>query len=152
MDKVIDNYQKQLKKFEEEGIYDRFNLSIVENFISMICPIIAGSLLKRKQQIYNVLSEYSMDYTDVLSFTETKAEIEKIKYVFLNPKQLAIFNLISPPENPMNIESLKKKVSILYKYSRDKKAQLKQAIKFLDDLKLGKPKTKLDFKILELLG
>ena len=67
-------------------------------------------------------------------------------------KQLSLFNLISAPENPVKIKKCLNKVSILYKYSKDSEAQIRQAKKFLDDIKLGKKKTHLDVKLLELLA
>ena len=117
----------------------------------MICPFMSGALLKKKQDIYNILSEFIIEYTDVLSFAHAKTELEKLKYVMMSPKQVALFNLISPPENPMK-KIYEKRVSILYKYSKDNKAQIRQAKKFLEDLKKGKTKTLLDYKILELLA
>jgi hypothetical protein len=146
---AIENFKKELKKEEnEENI---FQITMLEHFISMICPVMAGALLRKKLNIYNILSDYSVEYTDVLGLTEVKSEIEKFKYVFLNPKQLAMFNLIVPPENPVKKAEIKNRVSILYRYSKDKKAQIKQAEKFLEEIH-SKAKTKLDYKILELLA
>ena len=70
----------------------------------------------------------------------------------MNPKQMAMFNLIPPPENPIKTQKIMNRVSILYKYSKDDKAQIRQAKRYLEELQSSKKKTLLDVKILELLG
>ena len=154
--KAITNYYKENSKLEMvksiEDVETEFNITMLEHFISMICPFIAGNLLRKKQDIYNILSEYIVEYTDVLSFAKAKTEIEKLKYVLMNPKQMAMFNLIPPPENPIKTQKIMNRVSILYKYSKDYKAQIRQAKRYLEELQSSKKKTLLDVKILELLG
>ena len=89
------------------------------------------------------------DYTDVINFAKTKCEVEKLKYVLFTSKQLALFNLISPPENPLK-SNLTKKVSILYKYSNDHQAQIRKVKKYLEKCKDPSKLTSLDKKLLDL--
>ncbi len=151
LQKALDKINKKEDK-QKEDENSVFEISLLEHLIAIVCPKIAGKSLKKKIDIYDFLTDYSVEYTDVISFVNTKSDIEKLKYVLLNPKQIALYNLIAPPENPIKKTNLKSKVSILYRYQRDHKAQMKQANVYLEDLKKGKEKSHLDYKLLELLG
>jgi hypothetical protein len=147
--KLVKYAKSQEKKSEEEDA--TFEISFLEHLIALVCPNISGELLKKKIDIYTFLTDYSVEYTDVISFVNTKSDLEKLKYVLMNPKQIALYNLISPPENPIKKSDFKNKVSFLYRYQRDLKSQIKQANIYLEDLKKGKRKSHLDYKLLELL-
>jgi hypothetical protein len=151
LEKALEKYKKnQGKALEEEN--DSFEISFFEHLIATICPICGGKIMRKKIEIFNFLLDFSVEYTDVLSFVNTKLDLEKLKYVLMNPKQIALYNMICPPENPLKKTNFKNKVSILYRYQRDKKAQIRQADIYLEQLKNGKDKSHLDYKLLELLS
>jgi hypothetical protein len=147
LQKTIKNIE-QPRKPRKKDLEEKFEFTLMEHFCSTVFPCCSNPLLKRKINVYEQLIDYVLEYTDIISFSKTKLEVEKLKYVLLSTKQLALFNLISPPENPLKT-NIKKKVSMLYKYSKDPQAQIKQAKKYLSKLKESQP-TGLDKKLLDL--
>ena len=131
---------------------EKFDLSLIEHFNLTFFPCYKGVNIKKKERIYDLLKDYISEYTDVINFAKTKLEVEKIKCLLFTPKQIALFNLIPKPENPLK-PNLKKKMSILHKYSKDPIAQILKAQKFIENCKNPDKKsrqTKLDKKLLDL--
>ena len=92
-----------------------------------------------------------MEYTDVITFVNTTTELEKLKYILFSEEQLALYNLISSPEIPIK-DNFKKKVSKLYKYSKNIKDQRNEIIKFNEKLKSNVIElSSLDKKLMELI-
>jgi hypothetical protein len=149
LQKTIKNIE-QPRKERKKDLDEKFEFTLYEHFCSTIFPCCSNTILKKKLNIYESLLDFVLEYTDIVSFSKTKSEVEKLKYVLFTTKQLALFNMINPPENPLK-PNLKKRVSMLYKYSLDQKAQIKQAKKYLAKLRENPP-SGLDKKLLDLFA
>ena len=132
-----------------KNLDEKFEFSLMEHFSSTFFPCCSSVNLKKKENIYGLLLDHVNDYTDIVNFAKTICEVDKLKFVLFNSKQLALFNLISPPENPLNPD-LKKRISVLFKYSKDNDAQIKQAKKYLKRCQDSSKMTDLDKKLLDM--
>ena len=125
-----------------------FKISLFEHFISLFLPCL---IKNNKNNLFDSLNDYAIEYTDLLNLVNTKAELEKLKFVLLTEQQLAIFNLITLPEIP-NKTVLRKDISKLYKYSRDLKNQDNELWKFNEKVNSGQLQlSKLEIKLIDLL-
>ena len=71
--------------------------------------------IKEKLVKFNLFKNISSQYTDILKIIKKLNEINKLKYILMNKKQLAIFNLIDSPSSPISLNKISK-YSEKYKY------------------------------------
>ena len=125
--KIIKKFElpaKSKKKFKK----DTFKFSLKEHFCACFFSSCSNDNLKRKNNIYQNLIYYVIEYTDLLNFAKIKSEFEKFKFVLISKTQIALFNLIDN-ENPLK-DNLNNRLSDYYNYSRDLEAQYNQVKEF----------------------
>ena len=133
------------------GNEKQFTFLIKEYFISELFPCLINENLKKKDIIFNSIIEHMNEYTDILSFVNTRTEILKMKNILFSKHQIALFNLISLPEIPIK-ENFKKKVSGLYKYSMDYNDQDREIINLNEKVKSANYiMSSIDKKLIDLI-
>lgn len=85
--------------------------------------------LKGIDDKFKRLIDYMNNYIDVLQMMKQFHELERIKFVLFNKKQLSIFQNVGVPEDPLHMKKLDK-INTLYKFQYDKNAQKKKAQEF----------------------
>ena len=141
-----------IERFEKKKSVDEMiSISINELIVSKCFPCFRNKNIKQKERILKSINHICMEYTDVITFVNTTTELEKLKYILFSEEQLALYNLISSPEIPIK-DNFKKKVSKLYKYSKNIKDQRNEIIKFNEKLKSNVIElSSLDKKLMELI-
>jgi hypothetical protein len=90
------------------------------------------------------LIEYMYNYIDVLQMMKQFHELERLKFVMFNKKQLSIFQNIGIPEDPLHHKKIEG-INSLYKFQYDQTAQKKKAQEFFKDD--GENDTKIDQRL-----
>ena len=122
----LDNQMNLLsirQKRKDERKDSQYEYSMIELLITRNCPCHCSKKISLKEMIFNELEDYVMESIDIINIAKKSLELEKLKYVLLSKDQLALFNLISKPQNPTK-KGAKNKVTNLYEYSRNKEMQL----------------------------
>jgi hypothetical protein len=88
--------------------------------------------LKNVNEQFNRLIEYMNNYIDVLQMMRQFHELERLKFVLFNKKQLAIFQNIGIPEDPFGKNSLVR-MNSFYSFQYDHKAQKKKVKEFFNN-------------------
>jgi hypothetical protein len=94
------------------------------------------------------LIDYMHNYIDVLQMMKQFHELERLKFVLFNKKQLSIFQNIGIPEDPLHMKKIDR-INTLYKFQYDKNAQKKKAQEFFKDTQ-GENESKLDQRLKKL--
>jgi len=111
IDKILTIHAKSIspedKKFSQE------NKTLLSNFelVRIICWCMRGTILKKKENFFHSILNFNLKYCDVVNISRSISDLEKLKSVIFDEKQLALFNLLSRPKFPSFGE--KKKTSIV---------------------------------------
>ena len=89
-----------------------------------------NKLIKEKIRKFDILKKISSQYTDITKIIKKLNEISKLKFLLLNKKQLAVFNLIDSPHAPLATHKIPK-YSEKYKYEMNYELQKIKAEEFL---------------------
>ncbi len=92
--------------------------------------------LNKVNEHFIKLIEYMYNYIDVLQMMRQFHELERLKFVLFNKKQLAIFQNIGIPEDPFNKKNLER-LNTFYDFQYDTKAQKRKAKEFFRKDKFG---------------
>ena len=92
INKVIEN-----RNSKEE---DQFYITLEEFIVTSFCPCFTSKKTKKKENIFNEMTKFTIEYTDIVNYALLKSEFEKLLFVIFNKTQLALFNLIPCPQNP----------------------------------------------------
>jgi hypothetical protein len=156
---TADNEKKKkiLKKLEtlkmmDEGKIkthhrDKFLFSLIDNLIMKLCCC-KTTKLKKFDELFKKLYNYSISYTDVLTIAKKFNEIDKLKFLLFNEKQIALFNLKGNIKNPYGIK--KNKMTELFIYNHDGESQKNNLEDFLQSLKNGQEASAIDRKLIDL--
>lgn len=104
--------------------------------------------LKSIDDKFKRLIAYMHNYIDVLQMMKQFHELERLKFVLFNKKQLSIFQNIGIPEDPLHLKKIDR-INTLYKFQYDKNAQKKKAQEFFKDTQ-GENESKLDQRLKKL--
>ena len=97
----------------------KFKITLIDFIKSKFCKcLIKKDNLIKNLAIYHSLIDYVSEYTDILKFVEIQNEIEKLKYFLFDETELANFNWIEKPQNPLKQGHLRN-VSKMFKLSRN---------------------------------
>ena len=115
--------------------------------------------LKKKLKLLILAKNKIKDQLDIKNILEKLHEIDKIKYLLLNPQQLLLFQLISKPEiltededdeeNYHNAEYLI--ASIMKKYEETSDEKIEELVIYYNEIKNKAGKEDLDSRLLNLL-
>ena len=99
------------------------------------------------------------DQLDIKNILEKLHEIDKIKYLLLNPQQLLLFQLISKPEILTDEDDHEKNnnaeyliASIMKKYEDASDEKIEELVIYYNEIKNKAGKKDLDSRLLELLN
>ena len=97
----------------------KFKITLIDFIKSKFCKcLIKKDNLIKNLAIYHSLIDYVSENTDILKFVEIQNEIEKLKYFLFDETELANFNWIEKPQNPLKQGHLRN-VSKMFKLSRN---------------------------------
>jgi hypothetical protein len=91
---------------------------------------ITNKRLREKVNKFYLFKNISTQYTDILNIIRNFLDVKKLKYVFMNNKQLSVFNQIHSPYSPITntkYSKLTKKIS----FDMDEKEQINKLNQFL---------------------
>jgi hypothetical protein len=142
---VVENNKSKSQKGETR----KFFFSLCNNLFMNICCCKCGNIKKLDDQ-FKKLYSYSISYTDVITIAKRFNEIDKIKFLLLNEKQMAIFNLKTEVTNPFATK--KNKLTELFIYNQDSSAQEVVLKEFIQSLNHGKDPSTIDRKLIDLCG
>ena len=134
---------KKCKNIEDE----RFTFSYPNVILIVFCPCFLTNSLKKKERIFRHLVEYTKRYSDAINIIKTVNEIEKLKQIIFDEKQLALFTLISEPRNPMDSFEGELKIN---SFSKEKLYHTDTAKTYLTELKIRKNFTNVEKRLLDL--
>lgn len=138
---------KQHRKYQEGKYY-----SAVDQLCLLFCKPFASKRLKAKEVIYKELLAYTRQYTDVLFLIDRIFEIEKLKFVLFNKKQLALFNAIKKPENPLKMDFFHdKEYSKRFKFNLSRSRQEKYYYEAMEVLKEKEKLDKIDERLVKMI-
>ncbi len=126
-----------------------FFFSLCNNLFMNICCCKCGNI-KKLDEHFKKLYNYSISYTDVITVAKRFNEIDKIKFLLLNEKQMAVFNLKADVSNPYG--NKKNKLTQLFIYNQDGSAQEAVLKDFLQSLNDGREPSTIDKKLIDLCG
>ncbi len=118
--------QRQKKPDKIFTLFDHLSLSFLP------CCSKCSYKLKNVHDQFNKLIEYMNNYIDVLQMMRQFHELERLKFVLFNKKQLAIFQNIGIPEDPFSKKSLAR-MNSFYSFQYDHKAQKKKVKEFFNN-------------------
>ncbi len=111
IDKILTSHAKSIspedKKFSQENKSLFSNLELVR----IICKCMKGTILKKKEKFFQSILNFNLKYCDAVNIARSLSDLEKLKSVIFDEKQLALFSLLSRPKHPSSGE--KKKTSII---------------------------------------
>lgn len=115
--------ESQTKRKNIFNLYDHLILSFLP------CCSKCSFNLKNVNEKFNKLIDYMNNYIDVLQMMRQFHEMERLKFVLFNKKQLAIFQNIGIPEDPLH-KKFDIRLNNFYDFQYDHKAQKKKAKEF----------------------
>jgi hypothetical protein len=115
--------ESQTKRKNIFSLYDHLILSFLP------CCSKCSFKLKNVNDKFTKLIEYMNNYIDVLQMMRQFHELERLKFVLFNKKQLAIFQNIGIPEDPLH-KKIDIRLNNFYDFQYDHKAQKKKAKEF----------------------
>jgi len=134
---------KKVKNNED----DRFTFSYTNVVLIVFCPCFVSAALKKKERIFRHLVEYTKKYSDAVNVIKSVSEMEKLKQVIFDEKQLALFTIISEPRNP--IDSFEGDLKI-NSFNKERLYHTDTAKSYLTELKIRKTFTNVEKRLLDL--
>lgn len=122
-------FQYQTRKKQIFGLTDHLILSFFPCFSRCSYRIAYIS------NNFNRLITYMNNYIDVLQMMRQFHELERLKFVLFNKKQLAIFQNIGIPEDPFNRKNFSLRLNSFYDFQYDINKQRIKAQEFLEQPK-----------------
>jgi hypothetical protein len=122
--------QLQMRQKQIFGLTDHLLLSFFPCF---------SKCSKRLGEINNNFRRlilYMNNYIDVLQMMRQFHELERLKFVLFNKKQLAIFQNIGIPEDPFSRKNFTMRINNFYDFQYDNKAQKIKAQEFFEQGKI----------------
>jgi hypothetical protein len=102
---------------------------------------------KKKEIYFKSLVEHTKKYSDGLSIIRAVNEMDKLKNIIFDEKQLALFNLVAQPKNPLeNSIGEFKPVS----FNKERMAQIEIARNYLAEIRTKRNLTFIEKKLIEL--
>jgi hypothetical protein len=146
IDKICNGISvKKTKNSErEEG---QFNFSYAEVFVIVFCLCFANDKLKKKEKMFRILVEHTKKYSDGMNVIKSVNEIEKIKNVIFDEKQIALFNLLCEPRNPLSMMDGEIKLNTS---GKEKTINFEVAKSYLTEIKLKRRVSVMDKRLIEL--
>jgi hypothetical protein len=102
---------------------DKMKFTFFQYVLFCFCGCFLNQTLHIRRRNFEELFNFSIKYFDIVEIVRKLHEFERLKYVVFNKEQIAIFNSIAQPSNPLiksdNLDTLTKRL----KFDNDKEAQ-----------------------------
>ncbi len=136
-------FEKKKTATESMKVFFSYN----EIIFLLFCPCLTPNETKKKEIYFKSLVEYTKKYSDGLSIIRSVNEMEKLKSIIFDEKQLALLNLVAQPKNPLeNCVGEFKPVS----FNKEKMAQLDVARNYLAEIRNKRNLNFIETKLIEL--
>ena len=124
-----------------------------QHFRFMFCNCCLERNLSARKGNFDELFNFTLKYFDIVEIVRKLHEFERMKYVMFNKQQIALFNSISQPSNPLIRSNNLNFVTKRLKFDNDKEAQkqiinniLRHKTQFMEE-KTSKRLLKLKFNL-----
>ncbi len=125
---------------------NNFFFTLFDNFLLNFFKCCMSRRMKNLNEHFKKLYDYSISYTDVLTIANKFSEIDKMKFVLLDQKQMAIFNIKAKLGDPLREK--KNKMTELFIYDKDRLAQEKTLKEYIQSISDGYNPSAIDRKLI----